>query len=221
MTADSECIVDADGHAGVAAERVQPTTCGVNGLARDVQDNDDEEPPPSSGSDSKCAHDAPRSVGLTPPSSTKPYEIRSDDDGPDCTVPDDDELTIKKRDSEAEVPEEAAENTVNETVEGCDAMTAPECPSDEVEGLLDLPRDTPDEGEGLSSPDSDHAPLTPPGLPSPRRRVFFGSVSPEYLKTMWEEEGPAAWADTGVWAAKVRATPFIYALTWGAQTSVA
>ena len=60
--------------------------------------------------------------------------------------------------------------------------------------------------DGLSSLDvqDDYAPRSPPGLPNPPRPLVFGSISPEYLKTMWEEEGPGALTNTGVWAAKVR-----------------
>ncbi|KAI1787003.1 hypothetical protein LXA43DRAFT_1098679 [Ganoderma leucocontextum] len=56
--------------------------------------------------------------------------------------------------------------------------------------------------DGLSSPDSERGPLTPPGLRGPPRPLVFGSITLEYLRTMWEEEGPGSLIDTGVWALK-------------------
>ncbi|PIL30236.1 hypothetical protein GSI_07414 [Ganoderma sinense ZZ0214-1] len=86
------------------------------------------------------------------------------------------------------VQDENAKHTHGGAVPGAENMTAE---GQATEGNLP-PRD------------SDHAPPVDP--PTSPRQIVFGSISPEYLRTMWEEEGPEALTNTGVWASKVPAT---------------
>ena len=72
-----------------------------------------------------------------------------------------------------------------------------------------LPLQESEDSCSVSSPDSECAPLTPPPvLPCPPRPLVFGCITPEYLREMWEEEGPGAWMDSGVWASNVRLLSF-------------
>ncbi|TBU39316.1 hypothetical protein BD309DRAFT_441776 [Dichomitus squalens] len=57
--------------------------------------------------------------------------------------------------------------------------------------------------DALSSPESEW-PISPTssGL-SPSRPIIFGSITLEYLNSLWEKEGPEALVNTGVWAKQV------------------
>ncbi|KAM5541318.1 hypothetical protein V8D89_004872 [Ganoderma adspersum] len=117
-----------------------------------------------------------------------------------------------------ESPEDPAKPAVQEAGDDDDddetRAVAVDCT---VEDSQDSQPEGTDDSLPVSSPpadDSDRAPPSPspspspPGLPTRTapRPIVFGSISLEYLRTMWEEEGPAALTNTGVWAAKVPTT---------------
>ena len=118
--------------------------------------------------------------------------------------PDEGELR-KDNDTTRESPEDPVEHLGPEVGGDTGRAVVDECASSAIEALQDCQSID----DRVSSPGSDRAPplSTPPVIPTPPRPIVFGSISPEYLRTMWEEEGPGALTNTGVWAAKVRA-PF-------------
>ena len=59
--------------------------------------------------------------------------------------------------------------------------------------------------DDMSSPDSECSALeTPLGSQNPSGPIIFGSITPDYLISLWEEEGPEALMNPGIWAKQVR-----------------
>ena len=59
--------------------------------------------------------------------------------------------------------------------------------------------------DDISSPDSECSVLeTPLESQNPSGSIIFGSITPEYLMSLWNEEGPEALMNPGIWAKQVR-----------------
>lgn len=170
----------------------QHTIRGIRDTEQDVHHNDGT----VSTQDVNCAN--PALLDLSPTASTSRLDHAQADYGNlDCTQADNKRLH-RRNGTIQEAPEEAVECGVQDV--GEDQNSNPEV-DEHPSCSTGSSRESED---SFSYPDSELAPSTPPGLSGPPRPLVFGCIDPEYLRRMWEEEGPEALIDTGVWASNVR-----------------
>ena len=196
-----------------AAVRVRDehSICGSED-SQDVRDNVD-----GTGFDTAAdpTQAAPPRLSLTSTSPSRRLDqcAQADCDSLDCTSADKERLQVQQGEGLAQESsgfafEEAAERGAQGVEDDKNSRQEAE---DAICSLSSgcLPLQESEDSCSLSSPDSECAPLTPPSvLPCPPRPLVFGCITPEYLREMWEEEGPGAWMDSGVWASNVRLLSF-------------